>query len=182
MCGIQGEDEYQERRREEWENPRTFRSCSARDQDEPVYATGNLFLEEEIEEIEKARGYPMKELYEGDLLEIVEEQKGIVADSEEWNDNWDCIEYRYRVAQEEEMQNIVEFIKKEMADRGMTYDLLAEKVGTSRQNLWLKLNKNSRPNFETVRKILAALDYDLVFEKKKDSADRMSFLCLPFPS
>ena len=40
----------------------------------------------------------MKELYEGDLLEIVEEQKGIVADSAEWNDNWDCIEYRYRVA------------------------------------------------------------------------------------
>lgn len=69
------------------------------------------------------------------------------------------------------MQNIVEFIKKEMADRGMTYDLLAEKVGTSRQNLWLKLNKNSRPNFETVRKILAALDYDLVVEKKKDAAD-----------
>ena len=98
MCGIQGEDEYWERRREELENPRTFRSCSAWDQDEPVYATGNLFLEEEIEEIEKARGYPMKELYEGDLLEIVEEQKGIVADSAEWNDNWDCIEYRYRVA------------------------------------------------------------------------------------
>ena len=67
------------------------------------------------------------------------------------------------------MQNIVEFIKKEMADRGMTYDLLAEKVGTSRQNLWLKLNKNTRPNFETVRKILAALDYDLIIEKEKSS-------------
>ena len=39
------------------------------------------------------------------------------------------------------MQNIVEFIKKEMSDRGMTYDLLAEKVGTSRQNLWMKLNR-----------------------------------------
>lgn len=67
------------------------------------------------------------------------------------------------------MQNIVDFIKKEMSDRGMTYDLLAEKVGTSRQNLWLKLNKNTRPNFETVRKILAALDYDLVIEKEKIS-------------
>ena len=65
------------------------------------------------------------------------------------------------------MQNIVEFIKAEMSNRGMTYDLLAEKVGTTRQNLWLKLNKNTRPNFETVRKILAALDYDLVVEKKK---------------
>lgn len=69
------------------------------------------------------------------------------------------------------MQNIVDFIKKEMADRGMTYDLLAEKVGTSRQNLWLKLNKNSRPNFETVRKILAALDYDLTVEKEKGASD-----------
>ena len=40
----------------------------------------------------------MEELYEGDLLDIVEEQKGIVADSAEWNDNWGCIEYRYQVA------------------------------------------------------------------------------------
>lgn len=73
------------------------------------------------------------------------------------------------------MQNIVDFIKQEMSDRGMTYDLLAEKVGTSRQNLWLKLNKNTRPNFETVRKILAALDYDLVVEKMegvKDSGEK----------
>ncbi|MFR6521079.1 MAG: helix-turn-helix domain-containing protein [Lachnospiraceae bacterium] len=69
------------------------------------------------------------------------------------------------------MQNIVEFIKEEMSNRGMTYDLLAEKVGTTRQNLWMKLNKNTRPNFETVRKILTALDYDLVVEKKKDTAD-----------
>lgn len=69
------------------------------------------------------------------------------------------------------MQNIVEFIKEEMSNRGMTYDLLAEKAGTTRQNLWTKLNKNTRPNFETVRKILAALDYDLVVEKKKGAAD-----------
>ena len=69
------------------------------------------------------------------------------------------------------MQNIVEFIKEQMSNRGMTYDLLAERVGTTRQNLWTKLNKNTRPNFETVRKILAALDYDLVVEKKKGAAD-----------
>lgn len=69
------------------------------------------------------------------------------------------------------MQNIVEFIKKEMSDRGMTYDLLAEKVGTSRQNLWMKLNRNTSPNFEAVRKILAALDYDLIVEKKECDKD-----------
>ena len=39
------------------------------------------------------------------------------------------------------MQNSVEFIKEEMSNRGMTYDLLAEKAGTTRQNLWTKLNK-----------------------------------------
>lgn len=92
MCGILDEDEYWERRREEWEQPK------ASDEDELVYEDGNLFLDEEIEEIEKERGYPMEELYEGDLLEIVEEQKGIVADSAEWNSNCECIEYRYRVA------------------------------------------------------------------------------------
>ena len=69
------------------------------------------------------------------------------------------------------MQNIVEFIKEEMSNRGMTYDLLAERVGTTRQNLWTKLNKNTRPNFETVRKILAALDYDLIVEKKECDQD-----------
>ena len=34
------------------------------------------------------------------------------------------------------MPNIVEFIKKEMSNRGMTYDILAEKCGMSKQNLW----------------------------------------------
>lgn len=37
MCGVPGEDEYWERRREEWENPRAFRKCSAWDEDEPIY-------------------------------------------------------------------------------------------------------------------------------------------------
>ena len=40
----------------------------------------------------------MEELLEGDLLEIVEEQKGIVADSAEWSGRWECIEYRYKAA------------------------------------------------------------------------------------
>lgn len=98
MWSIPNEDEYWERRREEREKPRAFRKSSAWDEDEPIYKNGNLFLDGEIEEIEKERGYPMEELYESDLLDIVEEQKGIVADSAEWNDNWGCIEYRYQVA------------------------------------------------------------------------------------
>lgn len=98
MWSIPGEDEYWERSREEWENPRASRKYNAWDEDEPVYESGNLFLDGEIEKIERERGYPMEELLEGDLLEIVEEQKGIVADSAEWNGRWECIEYRYKAA------------------------------------------------------------------------------------
>lgn len=49
MC----EDEYWENRREEWENPRAYRKYNAWDEDEPIYESGNLFLDGEIEEIEK---------------------------------------------------------------------------------------------------------------------------------
>ncbi|OUQ68207.1 hypothetical protein B5E53_06995 [Eubacterium sp. An11] len=69
------------------------------------------------------------------------------------------------------MQNIVEFIKNEMAARGMTYDILSEKCGMSRQNLWDKLNKRVYPNFGNVRKILAGLGYELSIEKKMDGRE-----------
>ena len=92
------EDAYWERRREEWENPRAFRKRSEWDEDEPVYESGTLFLDDEIEEIEKKRGWLMDELYEGDLLEIVEELKGIEAEDATWCDKMDAIEYRYRIA------------------------------------------------------------------------------------
>ena len=64
------------------------------------------------------------------------------------------------------MPNIVEFIKKEMSDRGMTYDILAEKCGMSKQNLWDKLNKRNQPNFGNVRRILEGLGYEISIEKK----------------
>lgn len=40
----------------------------------------------------------MAELYEGDLLEIVQEMRGIEAEEATWNESMDAIEYRYRVA------------------------------------------------------------------------------------
>ena len=40
----------------------------------------------------------MEELYEGDLIEIVEKYKGVEADSAKWNKEKECIEYRYEVA------------------------------------------------------------------------------------
>lgn len=98
MFGMIDEDAYWEHRREEWENPRAFRKRSEWDEDEPVYESGTLFLDDEIEEIEKKRGWPIEELYEGDLLEIVEELKGIAAEAATWCEKMDAIEYRYRIA------------------------------------------------------------------------------------
>ncbi len=69
------------------------------------------------------------------------------------------------------MPNIVEFIKKEMSDRGMTYDILAEKCGMSKQNLWDKLNKRTQPNFGNVRRILGGLGYEISIGKKMDVGD-----------
>lgn len=97
MCGIPGEDEYWERRREEVENPRSFRMGLGWD-DEPVYQSGHLYLDDEIDDIEAERGYPMDELYEGDLLEILEEKKGIVADSAVWDGDFCSIDYRVKIA------------------------------------------------------------------------------------
>lgn len=69
------------------------------------------------------------------------------------------------------MPNIVEFIKKEMSDRGMAYDILAEKCGMSKQNLWDKLNKRTQPNFGNVRRILEGLGYEISIGKKMDAGD-----------
>lgn len=67
--------------------------------------------------------------------------------------------------------NIAEFIKQEMAARGMTYDVLATKAGTSRQNLWIKINKSVKPNFETMKRVLEALDYEVGIEKRADAPE-----------
>ncbi|MCC8066809.1 MAG: hypothetical protein LIO94_06880 [Clostridiales bacterium] len=96
--GLMGEDAYWERRREEFENPRAFHRRSQWEDDEPEYAEGSLFLDEEIEDIEAEKGYPMAELDEGDLLDIVEDIKGIEADSAVWNVWYSCIDYKYQIA------------------------------------------------------------------------------------
>lgn len=95
MCGIPGEDEYWERCREEWENPDLFRRKRIWDEEE--YETASAFLDDEIEEIEKKRGVPMEKLCEWDLLEILEELKGITAYSASWDKTFDAIDYIVRV-------------------------------------------------------------------------------------
>ena len=67
--------------------------------------------------------------------------------------------------------DIISFIKEEMSKKEMTYDMLAKKIGTSRQNLWMKLNQKKRPNFGTIRKILSGLDIDLIIENKRNAEE-----------
>ena len=69
------------------------------------------------------------------------------------------------------MPNIVDFIKKEMSARGMTYDVLAEKCGMTKQNVWDKLNKRAQPNFGNVKRILEGLGYEIFIGKKMDAGD-----------
>ena len=89
------EDAYWERRREEWENPRTFRSPW--DEGEPMYEPGYAFLDEKLEDIETEKGWPIEELAEADLLEILEEERGIVAETAKWNPRMHSIDYTVRV-------------------------------------------------------------------------------------
>ena len=91
MWGIPGEDEYWERRREEYENPRR------RYDEEKVIERDRFYLdeEEEQEEIEGKYGCAISKLSEGDLLDIVLDFIGIEAESAEWDDKFQCIEYWY---------------------------------------------------------------------------------------
>lgn len=65
------------------------------------------------------------------------------------------------------MQNITEFIKKIMEERGMTYELLASLSGMSKQNVWDKLNKRACPNFENVKKMLTGMGFEIAVKQKE---------------
>ena len=97
MWNIPNEDEYWERRREEFENPKAFRRQSQWDEDEPEYESESLYLDEEIEDIEREYKCSMSELFEGDLMELVERFKNILPVSAVWNPQYECITYRYEV-------------------------------------------------------------------------------------
>ena len=88
------EDVYWESVREDLERPRH----NSWDNNYPEYESKSLYLEDEIEEIEMQKGCPMKELYEGDLLDIVEEMEWIEAESAIWDENYQSIDYTVRVA------------------------------------------------------------------------------------
>ncbi len=100
MREIPNEDAYWERRREEWENRNIFGKYPW-DEVEPGYESGTVYLDEEIEEIEAQKGYLMDELTEGDLLEVLEDTKGIIAETAVWRTEFDAIDYTMIVKQEE---------------------------------------------------------------------------------
>lgn len=66
------------------------------------------------------------------------------------------------------MKNIIEFIKEDMASKGMTYGKLAAYAGMTKSNLWDKINKRVYPNFGNVKKILKGLGYNLIIEEMED--------------
>lgn len=92
MWNIPNEDKHWECLREKLENPKISKYDVW---GEVVCKKGSMFLYEEAEEVEKIWGYPIEELYEGDLIEIVEKYKGVEADSAKWNKEKECIEYQY---------------------------------------------------------------------------------------
>lgn len=87
MWMIPNEDEYWERVREEREAPSKYA--------EPYLEEETLFLDEEIEEIERKYGCSMEELYEGDLEDIVQEMRGIVPESARYDSSFECIVYKF---------------------------------------------------------------------------------------
>lgn len=57
--------------------------------------------------------------------------------------------------------NIMDKIRGWMQEEELTYEELATRIGWSRQNLWLKMNKSVCPNFDTVRKIAEAMGHEM---------------------
>ena len=92
------EDGYWENYREEYEHG--FRPRSEWDamDAEPEYEEDWLFLDEEQEELEKKYGYPMDDLDEDDLLEIVEKFLKVKAESAKWDGSMIGIKYRAHIA------------------------------------------------------------------------------------
>ena len=58
--------------------------------------------------------------------------------------------------------NIIERIRNWMQEDELTYEEVASRIGWSRQNLWIKLNKSQYPNFDTIRKVLEAMGKELI--------------------
>lgn len=75
-----------------WENVRE--SLEAEDPG-PHKVQDSLYLDELHEEIESSYGYQVGELYEGDLIEIVEQYTKIIPEEASYDRRYDCIRFAY---------------------------------------------------------------------------------------
>lgn len=91
---MPNEDEYWERRREEWENPKLPPDY------EPEPEKDWIFIDEEVDDIEAENGCPMEELGEGDLFEIIDSMRDISGEliSAKWDRSMWGIQYTYKGA------------------------------------------------------------------------------------
>lgn len=64
--------------------------------------------------------------------------------------------------------DIMDKIRGWMHDEELTYEELGKRIGWTRQNLWLKMNKSVCPNFDTVRKIAEAMGYEMTVSPRDD--------------
>ena len=64
--------------------------------------------------------------------------------------------------------DIMDKIRSWMHDEELTYEELGKRIGWTRQNLWLKMNKSVCPNFDTVRKIAEAMGYEMTVSPMDD--------------
>lgn len=85
MFGVINEDDYWEsvRERMEAQDPGPYRVWDS------------MFLDDLHEEIEGAYGYPVQDLFEGDLIDIVEKYQKICPEEAKYNSRYDSIEYVY---------------------------------------------------------------------------------------
>lgn len=90
------EDAYWERVREERENPK--RRPYDEWESEPEYESANLYLEDDMSDLEDEWDCQMAELSESDLMDIVKEYLGIKTESARWDPKRLCINYTYQTA------------------------------------------------------------------------------------
>lgn len=90
MYGIPGEDEYWEKVRERLEAQNPYY--------DPEPEEGNIFVDEELDELEEKYGCSMSDLGESDLKEIVESMTGISPETVKWDGKFLCISYTYKEA------------------------------------------------------------------------------------
>lgn len=84
-------DEYLERRREEWENPKHIDSL------DPAPESKWLYLDDVLEDLESRYGCKLSDLPDGDLEDIVIEMTGIYPDSVRYDDRMYGIKYEYKL-------------------------------------------------------------------------------------